>query len=255
MIPKKIHYCWLGGNHLPESAKKCIRSWQKYCPDYEIIEWNETNYDFTQQPYMRQALEAKKWGFVPDFARLDIVYQNGGIYLDTDVEIIKPFDELLKHAGFAGFETEEYVNLGQGFGAEAGNPMIKTLMDSYDELSFIDENGNLDMTASPELNTDTFEKNGLKRNGEFQDIEGFVFFPADYLCPKSLNDGIIRTTDNTFSIHHFDATWYSEEEQKAKQKRWKEKQRKAKIKEIKKTIKQIGIKILGEKLYKKIRKS
>lgn len=255
MIPKKIHYCWLGGNPLPESAKNCIRSWQKYCPDYEIIEWNETNYDFTKQPYMKQALEAKKWGFVPDYARLDIVYQYGGIYLDTDVEIIKPFDELLKYAGFAGFESEDYVNLGQGFGAEAGNSMIKTLMDSYGDLSFVDEEGNLDMTASPELNTDTFEQNGLKRNGELQDIDGFVFFPPDYLCPKSLNDGIIRKTENTYSIHHFDATWYSEEKQKEKQKRWKEKQRKQKIKKFRATIKQIGMKIFGEKLYKKIRKS
>ena len=94
MIPKTIHYCWIGGNPLPESAKKCIKSWKKYCPDYKIVEWNESNYDFTRVPYMKEALQAKKWGFAPDYARLDIVYTHGGIYLDTDVEIVKPFDPL-----------------------------------------------------------------------------------------------------------------------------------------------------------------
>lgn len=255
MIPKKIHYCWLGGNPLPESAKKCIRSWQKFCPDYEIIEWNEINYDFTKQAYMKQALEAKKWGFVPDYARLDIVYQHGGIYLDTDVEMVKSFDDLLYLSGFAGFETAEYVALGLGFGAEKGNPLIKKLMESYDNLCFIHEDGQLNLTASPELNTETLEENGLIRNGQYQEIDGFAFLPPDYLCPKSLNDGFITKTKNTHSIHHYDASWYSKEQQEEKEKRWKEKKKRQRIKQIRKIIKQIGMRIFGEKLYKKIRKS
>ena len=118
MIPKKIHYCWIGGNPLPELAIKCIESWKKYCPDYEIIEWNEKNYDFRKNQFMREAYDEKKWGFVPDYARLDIIYEHGGIYLDTDVEIIKPLDSLLKEQGFAGMEQPGIVALGLGFGAE-----------------------------------------------------------------------------------------------------------------------------------------
>lgn len=254
MIPKKIHYCWLGGNPLPESAKRCIRSWKKYCPDYEIVEWNESNYDFTKIPYMREALEVKKWGFVPDYARLDILYQHGGIYLDVDVEIIKSFNDLLGYRGFAGFETDEYIALGLGFGAEAENSVIKKLMESYNDLHFIEENGELNLTASPELNSDTLEELGVRRDGTYQNIDGFVFLPSDYLCPKSFNDGIIRKTPNTHSIHHYDASWFTDEQKKEKEMRWKKKQKKAKIKKIRAVIKSIGIKLLGENLYKKLRK-
>ena len=253
MIPKKIHYCWVGGNPLPESAKKCIRSWKKYCPDYEIIEWNETNYDFTKKAYMKEAYEAKKWGFVPDYARLDIIYEHGGIYLDVDVEVVKSFDDLLEHAGFAGFETEEYVNFGQGFGAEAKNPLIKNLLNSYEKLQFINPDGSLNLIASPELNTEVLKECGLVCNGETQMINGFTILPSDFLCPKSLYDGIIRQTYNTYSIHHFESTWFTKEQQQEKFKRWKEKQRKIQIKQIRTSIKNIGIKILGEKSYKKLR--
>jgi len=255
MIPKKIHYCWLGGNPLPESAKKCIKSWKKYCPDYEIIEWNESNYDFTKNQYMKDALEAKKWGFVPDYARLDIIYQNGGIYLDTDVEIIKSFDDLLDQKGFAGFESEKYVNFGQGFAAEPANPVIKALMDSYNDLSFINEDGSLNLVASPELNTVTLDSLGLIRNGEKQTLlDSFTIYPTDYLCPKSINDGIIRKTENTYSIHHFDSTWFTEAQQKEKLERWERKQKNAKKKARKAKIKSLFIKVFGQKVYNKLRK-
>ena len=255
MIPKKIHYCWIGGNPLPKSAKKCIASWKKYCPDYEIIEWNETNYDFTQNRYMKEALEAKKWGFVPDFARLDIIYQHGGIYLDTDVEIIKPFDSLLNSKGFAGFESPDYVNLGQGFAAEPGNMVIKKLLESYDELKFKNDDGSLNLVASPELNTGTLKEIGLIANGEKQTLEDcFTIYPSDCFCPKSINDGIIRKTKNTFSIHHFDSTWFSEDQQKEKLDRWERKQKRAKQKARRAKVKSAVIKVLGEKNYNKIRK-
>ena len=103
MIPKIIHYCWFGGAELPEKDRKCIESWKKFCPDYQIIEWNENNYDVTKNTYMYQAYQAKKWGFVPDYARLDIIYQHGGIYLDTDVELVKNLDSLLENDAFMGF--------------------------------------------------------------------------------------------------------------------------------------------------------
>ena len=221
MIPKKIHYCWVGGNPLPESAKKCIRSWKKYCPDYEIIEWNESNYDFSAIPYMKEAYDAGKWGFVPDYARLDIIYRYGGIYLDTDVEIVRSFDGLIKNRGFAGFESDAFVALGLGFGAEAGNPMIKTLMDSYMGKHFIKPDGAPDLISSPQLNTITLvEKYGLVPNGEFQEFNGFKIFPTEYFCPKSFVDGLIKKTENTYSIHHYDASWFSEDEKKELHERW-----------------------------------
>lgn len=255
MIPKKIHYCWIGGNPLPASAKKCIESWKKYCPDYEIIEWNESNYDFTKNQYMKDALEAKKWGFVPDYARLDIIYQHGGIYLDTDVEIVKSFDELLEHHGFAGFESKEYVNFGQGFAAEAGNVVIKELLNSYESLNFINDDGSLNLIASPELNTITLEKLDLIRNGHKQTLmDCFTIYPTDYFCPKSINDGIVRMTDNTYSIHHFDSTWFTEAQQKEKLERWDRKQKRAKQKARRAKVKGIFIKIFGQKFYNKLRK-
>ena len=255
MIPKKIHYCWIGGNPLPKSAQKCIDSWKKYCPDYEIVEWNEKNYDFTKNQYMKDALEVKKWGFVPDYARLDIIYQHGGIYLDTDVEIVKSFDDLLSDKGFAGFESKEYVALGLGFGAEAGNPVIKSLMDSYESLSFRNPDGTLNLIASPELNTVELCNLGLQRTGEMQNLMNcFKIYPAEYFCPKSINDGIIRKTANTYSIHHFDATWFTEEQQKDKIARWESKQKKAKKKARREKIKRVIIKVFGEKFYNKLRK-
>ena len=255
MIPKKIHYCWIGGNPLPKSAKKCIASWEKYCPDYEIIEWNETNYDFKKNQYMKEAFEAKKWGFVPDYARLDIIYQYGGIYLDTDVEIIKSFDQLLSNKGFAGFENPEFVALGLGFGAEAGNPVIKALMDSYDDLHFVNHDGSLNMIASPELNTTALENIGLNRNGEIQTIGNcFTVYPSDWFCPKSLYDGIIRKTENTYSIHHFDASWFDNASKKEQLERWKRKQKRAKQKVRRTKVKSAIIKVLGEKSLNKIRK-
>ena len=229
MIPKKIHYCWIGGNPLPESAKKCIKSWKKYCPDYEIIEWNETNYDFTKIPYMKEAYEAKKWGFVPDYARLDIIYTHGGIYLDTDVEIVRSLDPLLGLNCFAGFQDTEFVALGLGFGAEAGNPVIKTLMESYEALSFLKPDGTPDLTPSPRLNTDTLvETCGLAANGTYQETDGMTVFPTEYFCPKSFSDGVIRKTKNTYSIHHFDASWFSDESKRKLLESWEHKQKRLK---------------------------
>lgn len=212
MIPKTIHYCWFGGKPLPPLAEKCIASWEKYCPDYEIIEWNEKNYDISSAPlYVRQAYEAKKWGFVPDYIRLELIYNYGGIYLDTDVEIVKPIDDLLNLKGYAGFESDTCVNFGLGFGAEKGNKTIKYLMDSYLDKPFLKEDGTPDITASPIINTLSLNKLGLVSNGQKQTVDGFVYFSSDYLCPKSLYTGKITMTSNTFSIHHFDGSWLSEE--------------------------------------------
>lgn len=210
MIPKKIHYCWFGGNPLPELSLKCIESWRKYCPDYEIIEWNESNYDVTKNDYMRQAYESKKWGFVPDYARLDIIYNCGGIYLDTDVELIKPLDELLDLKAFAGVEqNSEYVALGLGFGAVKGHSTIKLMRDHYDELSFL-KDGEMNLTPAPRINTSVLMKLGYKFSEQVTDTCDMTIFPSEYLCPVNYNTDELTVTDKTYSIHHYTASWYDE---------------------------------------------
>lgn len=250
-IPKIIHYCWLGGNPKPESVLKCIGSWKKYCPDYEIREWNESNLDISMNEYTRQAYEAKAWGFVPDYLRLWIVYTHGGIYLDTDVQIIRSFDPLLKEKGFAGFEDDEHVALGLGFGAEAGNPMLKKQMEIYEGLSFRNEDGSYNKTPSPQYSTQVLKELGLRLNdGSVQYIDGFACYPPEYFCPKSFQTGMLKLTKNTFSIHQFDASWYSEEEQEQKKKYWRD----AQIDYWLHLPHRIGRKLLGDGLYEKLKK-
>ena len=257
MIPKIIHYCWVGGNPLPKSAKKCIKSWKKYCPDYKIIEWNESNYDFTKNQYMKEAFEAKKWGFVPDYARLDIIYEYGGVYLDVDVEIIKPLDSLLNYSGFAGFESNRFIALGLGFGAEPKNEIIKKLKDDYEQLHFLNDDGTYSYVASPHINTKTLEENGVKINGELQFIENFAFLPKEYLCPKNFVTGEMTKTKNTLSIHHYDGSWCPDD-LKAKIDKQKKVYKKRKRWDMRDHIlhipNRVAIRILGEQTYERIKK-
>ncbi|MFI3326692.1 MAG: glycosyltransferase [Clostridia bacterium] len=214
MIPKIIHYCWFGGNPLPEKDTKFIDTWKKFCPDYEIKCWNESNYDVTKNKYMYEAYKAKKWGFVPDYARLDIIYNHGGIYLDTDVEIIKNFDELLANKAFMGFESQKFVNLGNGFGAEKNNETIKKIMDTYDNLKFIKDDGTYNITPSPILNSKELENMGFIMNNELQETNSTKLYPQEYFCPKDYDIEKIILTENTFSIHHWNSSWYTLEQEK-----------------------------------------
>lgn len=166
-IPKIIHYCWFGKNSIPDKYKNWMESWKKYCPDYEIIEWNESNYDIKKNKYMRQAYESQKWGFVPDYARIDIINTYGGIYLDTDVELIKNMDDLLYQNCFMGFQQDDLVNLGHGFGSKKDNDILCEMMEEYNKYNFILENGTLNMLPSPYYQTAVLERNGLKLNGEY----------------------------------------------------------------------------------------
>ena len=213
-IPKIIHYCWVGGNPKPQSVLYCIESWKRCCPDYEIREWNETNYDFTKNEYMRQAYEAKKWGFVPDYARLDIVYQHGGIYLDTDVEMVRAFDGLLEHESFFGFEDtgdgEIYVNCGHGFGAVPGHQAIRAARDLYDRVSFCNADGSLNQLASPYYTTQSLRQLGLVQENRDQALPGVQVYASDVLCPKNFRTGKLHRTARTVSIHHFTASWVDE---------------------------------------------
>lgn len=208
MIPKVIHYCWFGGNPLPEDAKRCIASWKKYCPDYVIIEHNESNYDVSRNVYMKEAYDSKKWAFVSDVARLDILYLEGGIYLDTDVELLKPLDVLLDCNGFIGFEDKKQVASGLGIAAEKESPIVKLMLSDYHNIHFIKENGELDLTPCPVRNTKKLLEIGLKPDGTYQEIEGFRFYPRTVLSPKDYNSGRLKyKTKYTVAIHHYNASW------------------------------------------------
>lgn len=209
MIPKKIHYCWFGGNPLPEKDKKCIESWKRLCPDYEIIRWDESNYDISKNLYMKEAYIAKKWGFVPDYARLDIIYNEGGIYLDTDVELVKNLDELLANDAFMGFEDGEHVSPGLCIAAVPHHPTIGKLMKIYTGRQFVKTDGTLDLTPSPIMNTDMLIKMGLQQNNQKQVVAGVTIFPKDYFCPKDYKTGKLQVTKNTYGIHWFNASWQS----------------------------------------------
>lgn len=203
MIPKKIHYCWFGRNELPAKASKCIASWKKYCPDYEIIEWNEDNFDIYQNPYTIYTYENKKFAFLSDYARLQIILREGGIYFDVDVEIVRPLDELLVHRAFFGFETAKYVNTGVGFGAEPGNRIVESMLKEYDVL-LNGENGTI---GCPILNTVALTKKGMVQDGTKQIIDGAVIYPVQYFNPYDDPTGRLNRTDETYSIHWFAKSW------------------------------------------------
>lgn len=213
MIPKTIHYCWFGCNPKPKLAEKCIISWKKHCPDYQLIEWNEDNFDILSAPlYVRQAYEAKKWAFVTDYVRLQVVYNMGGVYLDTDVEAIKCFDALLENTAFFGFESNKYVNTGLGFGAEKGSSILKELMDDYSSISFIKNDGTFDLKPCPVRNTLVFVKHGLKQNGNEQVLDnGIHIYPVSFFCPYDIASGMLKKRKETYSIHWFQASWYDTE--------------------------------------------
>lgn len=209
MIPRIIHYCWFGGKELPESAKKCIESWKKFCPDYEIIQWDESNFDIEKYDYAKEAYENKKWAFVSDVARLDVLYNHGGIYLDTDVELIKSIDNLVDSSdGFMGFEDKKQVASGLGIGAKKHSPIIELMLSGYKDCHFIKDNGEFDLTPCPVRNTRDLVKIGLVPNGTYQEIENFKFLPREILAPKEATSGRLKyLTDATLSIHHYDASW------------------------------------------------
>ncbi len=214
MIPKIIHYCWFGGNPKPKLAEKCLKSWKKYCSDYQIIEWNESNYDLTAAPlYVRQAYEAKKWAFVSDYVRLQVVYDHGGIYFDTDVELVKKPDALLEYSAYFGFEDETHANTGLGFGAEQHAPILAEMLADYRDIPFVLEDGSFDLTPCPVRNTEVLLRHGLELNNNLQILEGNVaILPKDYLCPLDYYSGVLSKTRHTVSIHRFAASWYSEKE-------------------------------------------
>lgn len=208
MIPKKIHYCWFGRGQKPELATKCIESWKKYLPEYEIIEWNEDTFDLDLYDYVRQAYDAHKFAFVSDVARLYALYHQGGVYMDTDVEVLAPLDSILGYEAVSGFETTNMIPTGL-IAACKGSPIIGELLDQYKHRQFILDNGQLNLTTNVVYITDTLLKYGLTLNNQLQTVNGFTFLPWDYLCPKSVKDGKIYLSENSLTIHHFAGSWHS----------------------------------------------
>lgn len=207
MIPKKIHYCWFGGKEKSKSVKKCINSWKKFCPDYEIIEWNEENFDVYSIPFVAQALEAKKYAFASDLVRLIVVYENGGFYFDTDVEIIKSLDDLCDNKVFFGFENNEFVSSGLGFGSEKANGFLLEHINQYKDENFINDDGSFNMKGCPCYLTELLTEKGLNKNGKCQIIGDVTIFPEDYFNPYDSVTGKLNKTHNTYSIHWYDASW------------------------------------------------
>lgn len=208
-IPKVIHYCWFGGKPLTEDAKKCIASWKKYCPGYKIIRWDEKNFDLHSNTYAREAYDSKRWAFVTDYARLYIMYHYGGIYMDTDVELIKPLDGFLVHDAFSGFESSNDIPTGI-MACRKGFNLFGKMLQYYNNRHFFKEDGSIDLTTNVSIITAICEKRGLKRNNSLQTIDGFTLYPNDVFCPKNCLTGIIELTENTVAIHHFSGSWLTE---------------------------------------------
>lgn len=252
MIPKKIHYIWFGGNPLPPLAIKCIKSWEKHCRGYEIIRWDESNFDISSCPdYVKEAYENKKWAFVTDYVRLKIVYDNGGIYFDTDVEAVKKMDRFLNASAFFGFEAEERVATGLGFGAEKGNELLKAMMDDYEGVHFVLPDGSFDLTPCPQRNTEVFKRLGLVPNGKKQTLDGGAeIYPIEYFCPMDFVTGEVNKTKNTHTIHHFCASWQSDEEKKYHEARRRYLRREKYLRLPKKIL----TKLLGKERFEAIKK-
>ena len=208
MIPKIIHYCWFGGKPLPLLAQKCIESWKKYCPDYKLKLWNEESFDIHCNDYVKEAYEAKKYAFVTDYVRLWAIYTYGGIYMDTDVEVLKPLDCFLYHPAFSGFESEKAAPTGI-MASEKGGQWAERELKHYNNIHFYNTDGSLNLTTNVEIITNNLVKDGFILNNCFQEIKGMCIYPMEYFCPKSYKTGLLNITPNTYCIHHYDASWYS----------------------------------------------
>ena len=207
MIPKVVHYCWFGGNQLPDDAKKCIESWRKFFPEYEIKEWNERNFDVNCCDYVKEAYAAQKWAFVSDYARFWILYHEGGLYFDTDVEVIKDMSDIIAKGAFMGCETDNKCAPGLSLGANPGLGLYKEILDYYEKIHFFIE-GNTTETVVTHTSK-ILKSHGWVGNGEIEQIEGVTIYPPEYFCPMDYKTGKLDITPNTRSIHWYTASWQS----------------------------------------------
>lgn len=207
-VPKVIHYFWFSGDPFPEKVRKCLDSWKKFCPDYEIKEWNLNNYS-TDNEFCKQALKNKDWAFASDFGRCDVLYRYGGIYLDTDVELVKNIDDLLCDDGFMCFESKAGIDPGSGMGAICGHHILEEIRNKYYNLSYINDDGTINHPSIIRIYTDVLESYGLILNAEYQKVDGLAIYPPLVMSPYSYMTGRLQTYDKTYAIHHWVSAWIS----------------------------------------------
>lgn len=234
-IPKIIHYCWFGGKEKPDDVKRCIESWKKFLPDYKLMEWNEKNFDIDKLKYTRDAYSAKKYAFVSDVARIEALYQYGGIYMDTDVEVLKTFNPLLDAKCILGMEEKEYV--ATSFMAfEKGHSLIKEFLELYQYLDFFDQNGEIISGTNVEKLTKMLKNKGFIQDNRYQKLEdGIEIYPKEFFSPYDYINCYYDITENSYCVHHFAVSWMSKKEQ------------------IKKEIKRNLVKIIGPKKLNQVR--
>lgn len=217
-VPKKIHYCWFGGKPLPKSAIRCIDSWRRFMPGYEIVRWDESNFDVDAIPFTSQAYKCGKYAFVSDYARFKILYEEGGLYFDTDVELVKSLHDIVGKGGFMGCEgqfreggevRDLNINPGVGMASAPGSPLLKEMLEIYENTSFLMPDGSRNKQTVVLYMTELLAKKGLRHTPEIQQVEDFWIYPVDYFCPISTVDGKLRLTGNTRSIHYYDQSWQS----------------------------------------------
>lgn len=207
MIPRIIHYCWFGRGPMPELALKCIESWHKFMPDYQYKLWNEDNFDIESVPYVKEAYESRKFAFVTDYVRLFALFTEGGIYMDTDVEVLKPYDDLLSLPGFTGYEGSKFMPPVTGtMASEPGNAWVKEQLEAYESLHFIKPDGTLDTTTNTIRISEIMKKGGFIQNGKKQVYKDMHIFPVEYFCPRQTT-GEYLLTENTYCDHHFMGSW------------------------------------------------
>ena len=212
MIPKVIHYCWFGRGEMPKLMKKCVKSWSKYCPDWQVVLWNEDTFDVNSTIWTKQAYEAKKYAFVTDYVRLKALYEQGGVYMDADVELTQPIDCFLKHEAFSGFESATTVPTGI-IASQAGQKVIKGWLDYYTDRPYlIDGKPNMDPNVS--FMTVDLKNRGLRMDDTLQNIDGVVIYPQTFFCPLSVIEAEKKITEDTHAIHHFTSTWRTEKARK-----------------------------------------
>lgn len=214
-IPKVIHYFWFGGNPIPDKVKECILSWEKFCPNYEIKRWNEDNFKIDKAPlYVQEAYGAKKWAFVSDYARLYVLNTYGGVYLDTDVKLVKGLDEIIENGPFLACESLDpiQVNPGLGMATYKNNDLISDMLKEYKKEKFILNNNQYNKKTIVARFTDRLIKDGLKNINRIQNIDGFDIYPVEYFCPLNFETGELQVTSNTVGIHLYLGSWLTDQD-------------------------------------------